>query len=145
EHDNAIETVGEPAMRRSAVSECREQKSKAAFGVLARNTKALKDPLLHLGVVDPDAPRAQLRPVEHQVVRPRPYFERLLVQESDVLGPGRREGMMGGRDLPRFLASLEERKLGHPDEFEDAFLDQPQHSRRRLANGTERCGPDLDP
>src|SRR3989449_1421784 len=46
--------------------------------------------------------------------------------------------MVGGGDFARLLAPLEEWKLGDPDEFEGALVDQPKGSGRRLTDRSQR-------
>src|SRR5256712_5296795 len=53
--------------------------------------------------------------------------------------------MMGGGDVARLLAPLEEWKLGDPDEFEGALVDQPKRSGGRLTHRSERRRGDLRP
>src|SRR2546428_11908053 len=53
--------------------------------------------------------------------------------------------MMGGGDFARLLAPLEEWKLGDPDEFEGALVDQPKRSGGRLTHRSERRRGDLRP
>ena len=79
QHDHPVEAVGEPTMGRRAVAEGGQQKPEAPLGILARDAQALEDPLLQLGIVDPDAARAELGAVEHQVIGASPHLQGLAI------------------------------------------------------------------
>ena len=124
QHNDPIQPIRESAMRRCAVPKGGQQEPETLFRFLPGNAEPGKNPLLHLRVVNADAARPELRPVKHQVIGAREHLEGLTIQQLEVLRPRRGEGMVGSGDLPRFFAALEQREIGHPDEFETAFLDQ---------------------
>ena len=94
-------------MRRCSVAERVQQESEFSFGILPRDAKAVKDPLLHLGIVDADAARTQLGSVEHQVIGSRPHPQGLAVEQGEIFGPRRSERMVGRRHFTGLLAAFE--------------------------------------
>ena len=77
-----------------------------------------EDPLLHVGAVDPLAPRPELPAVEHQVVRPRPHRQRVGLQPREVVGVRGRERVMRGDRPAGLVEPLEQGELNHPRELE---------------------------
>ena len=82
---------------------------------LARvDAERLEHAVLHLGAVDPDAAAAQLRPVQHEVVRARPRGRRLRLEQLQRLVGRRGERMVQRVPAALVVVPLDQREVGHP-------------------------------
>ena len=70
--DDAVDPVGDAAVRRRAVAQRLEQEAEARLGLLRVDPERGEDLLLHLGVADTDRAAAHLLPVPDDVVGLRP-------------------------------------------------------------------------
>ncbi len=69
-------------MRRSAILQRLKQKSKLDDGLILPDAKQIKHFALDVTPVNTNTATADLTPVEHHVIRLRPYFERIGVEQS---------------------------------------------------------------
>src|SRR5438477_372680 len=73
----AVDAEGEPGVGRGAVAEGVEQEPEAGLRLLGADPEQGEHALLDIGPVDSNAARAQLPPVEHEVVRQGADRERI--------------------------------------------------------------------
>src|SRR4051794_2736850 len=76
-HD-AVEAVGDPAVRRRSVAERLEQEAEAGLGLGRIDSRRGEDPALCLGVADTDRTAAHLLPVPDEVIGMGPCPTRAL-------------------------------------------------------------------
>src|SRR5205823_9831370 len=87
EHDHAVQTVGEAAVRWRTVTKCVQKETESSLGVLPRHAQAAEDPLLHFRIMDPDAARAEFSAIEDEVIGAGANPHWLAAQQGNVLGP----------------------------------------------------------
>src|SRR5207244_3421997 len=93
-----------------------EQEAEASVRLRLGHAEQREDALLQVGLVDPDAAPAELRPVEHEVVGLRADAERVALEAVDVLLDRRGERVMDGDVAIRLGVALEEREVEDPEE-----------------------------
>jgi len=118
-------------MRRRAVAERPQEEAEPRLGLLRADPEHGEDAALDVGTVDPHAARAQLPPVQDQVVGLGAHRRRIALQPIEVVGVGHGEGMVGGHRVPVAVDPLEEGEVHDPGEAE-----------RTLAH---RAAPEDDP
>ena len=87
--------------------------------------QGLKNRLLDIPAVDPDAAAADLGAVEHQVVGPGPDLPRVGGQQGDVFLLGRGKGVVHGGKAVRLGVILQQGKVGDPGQAPGVLGDQP--------------------
>ena len=90
--DQPVDAEGEAGVGRGAVAEGVEQEPELGLRLLGGDAEQREDPLLDVGAVDPDAARAQLPAVEHQVVGLDCAPEQILALGAVQQLPRRRRG-----------------------------------------------------
>ncbi len=119
-----VDSHGEPAVGRRAEGERREEEAKAAVSLGRGDPERGKDPLLQLGLVDPDRTRAQLPAVEDQVVGAAAHCQRLCFDLVDIIGMRAGERMMAGLGTSGLRVDPhEQREVDDPDIAEPALAD----------------------
>ena len=100
---------------------------KAEFFVRFRcgDFEGLKNRLLDIPAVDPDAAPADLGAVEHQVVSPGPDLPRVGGQQGDVFLLGRGKGVVHGGKAVRLGVILQQGKVGDPGQAPGVLGNQP--------------------
>jgi len=74
--------------------------------------------------VDPDAARAELPPVEDQVVRLGTHRQWIVFEQVEVVGVGHGEGMVGGQRVAGVVEPVEEREVDDPDVAVGTLVDR---------------------
>ena len=109
-------------------------------GLLVVDAQHGEDPALDVRPVDPDAARAQLPPVEHQVVGLGPHRGRIGLEPVEVVGMGHGEGMVGGHRMAGLVHPVEQREVHHP-QVAVRPLARPGARPGRRGAGRGRCRP----
>ena len=127
-------------MWRDTVFERLEKESELATRGISVDADRRKDAPLNVGIRDPNAAAAHLSTVDHDVVGPRTYGERIGFELADIVGVDHRERMVRGRDLTRLRAAREHGKLGHPDHVDAVSIVETARRAQMIAQRAERGG-----
>ena len=100
-----------------------QEESELALSLLRRDAEEAEDPLLELGLVDTDRPRAQFPSVEREVVGLGPHGERVRLESVEIVDVGMGEGMVGRNRVPGVGHTVEHREVDDPQEAE-ALVDR---------------------
>jgi hypothetical protein len=68
-HHQTVDPEGETGVWRGAVTEGLEEPAESALGCVCVDSQDLEHLSLHVGIVDTNRPRAELDPVENDVIR----------------------------------------------------------------------------
>ena len=140
--DEPVDAEREPRVRRRTEAERVEQEAEALLRLLLVDAEEREHPPLDVGAVDPHASRAQLPPVEHEVVRLRAHRERIGLEPVEVVGVRHRERVVRGDRAAVGVEPFEEREVDEPHEPQRPFADRrpaevethlPEHRPRRRA------------
>ena len=123
-------------MRRRARPESVEQEAELFIDLLVREAQYPEHAPLQRGIVDPDAPRTELSPVVHQIVRSSAHGERIGLEEVHVVRVRHDERMVGGVDLAVRL--LEDREVRDPEPGVLPFERELQGTSHRVARRRQR-------
>ncbi len=141
QHDHAIQAERDAAVRRRTVLQRPEQEAEFLFGLFAADVEQVEDRRLHVLVVDTNRSAADLRAVQHHVVRARQCVAGIGPQRLGVIDRRRGERMVQ-RGPARGLGSpLEHREIHHP-ERRPAFADQAPVLAQLHAQGAQRVVDD---
>ena len=125
----AVDAEREAGVRGRAEAERVEQEAEALLArVSASMPSSVKIALLDVGAVDPDAARAELPAVEHEVVRLRAHVEQRLArrrgEQLEVVGVRHRERVVRGDRAAVVVERLEQREVDDPEEAQRPFVDR---------------------
>src|SRR5690606_2374350 len=81
----AVDAEGEAAVGRGAVAERRQEEAEAPLRLLLVDAEQVEDPLLQVGLVDPDRAGAELPAVEDEVIGPGPHVHRVRLELVEVV------------------------------------------------------------
>ena len=124
DRDEPVDADGEAGVRRRAEAERVEQEAEALLRVLRVDAEQREDALLHVGAVDTHRARAELPPVQHEVVRLRPHRQRIGLQPVDVVGVRHRERVVRGDRATVVVDAFEQREVDDPQELQAALGDR---------------------
>src|SRR5260370_510927 len=139
EHDYAVDTEGDAAVRRSAIGQGIEEEAETVPELLLGKTERSEKALLYILAVDTTPDRAELVFIKHDVIAfgANLAAPRLVLQFVQVFFNNTGEGMLGTDPGFVGLTPLEERKAGEPKKFPLRFVD---HAERFAKLQTQLSG-----
>ena len=113
-------------MGRRAVLEGVHQEAELFARAFLRESEQLEHGVLQLGVVDTNGAAAQFGAVHHDVVGCGAHLAGVAVQQGNVFGVRRGEGVVHGVVALCLVVPLEEREVDYPKRGEDILVAQAE-------------------
>ena len=142
EHDEAIETESDAAVRRCAVLEGVHHEAELLTRLFLREPDGLEDFLLQISLIDAQAAAADLDAVQNHVVSVRLDPSGVGHQVLDIFAARRRERMVHGLPALLFLVVFKHREVRDPEEFQRIGIDEAAAARHLKAQFAERLCDD---
>src|SRR6185436_11012017 len=113
-HDQAIQAERDASMRRRSVLQRLEKEPELFASLGIAEAEDIEDPRLNIAAMDSDGTAANLRAVQHKIVRFGTNVGGVRLQDAKVFVHGRSKWMMAGYPSVFFRRELEQRKVHHP-------------------------------
>ena len=143
EHDEAVETESDTAVRWRAVLEGVHHEAELLTRLFLREPDGLEDLLLQISLIDAQAAAADLDAVQNHVVSVRLDPSGVGHQVLDILAARRRERMVHGLPALLFLVVFKHREVRDPEEFQRIGIDEAAAARHLKAQFAERLCDDV--